>query len=120
MDAGGQLLFQGLVDEALTGDAAEPAKCRRGDRHREMGFPLGTGAGMAGMPMRLVDDVQSRRRKPLRQLIANRLGNTHRVSLRSPLCNSTAAARKPARLSPIYWMNPLSASLFAQSRSLRI
>src|SRR5205807_1151724 len=99
MNAGGQLLFQGLVDEALTGDAAEPAKCRRGDRHREMGFPLGAGAGVTGMPIRLVDDVQSRWRKPLSQLIAYRLGNTHRVSLRSPLCNSAAAARKPARSS---------------------
>src|SRR5205807_5633160 len=101
MDVGGQLLFQGVVDEALTGDAAEPAKCRGGDRHREMGFPLGAGAGMAGMPMRLVDDVQSRRRKPLRQLIANRFGNAHGDSLRSPLCNSTAATRKPARSSMI-------------------
>src|SRR5438046_8792019 len=101
MDAGGQLLFQGVVDEALTGDAAEPAKCRRGDRHREMGFPLGTGAGMAGMPMRLVDDVQSRRRKPLRQLIANRLGSTTRVSFRSPLWNSASAARQPASSSTI-------------------
>src|SRR5207248_11542580 len=120
MDAGGQLLFQGVVDEALTGDAAEPAKCRRVDRHREMGFPLGSGAGMAGMAMRLVDDVQSRWCKPLRQLIANRLGNTHRVSLRSPLCNSTAATRKPARSSTIKWMNALSASLFAPSSQLSI
>src|SRR6476660_3619001 len=101
MDPGGQLLFQGVVDEALTRDAAEPAKCRRGDRYREMGFPLGAGAGMAGMAMRLVDDVQSRWRKPLRQLVADRLGDTHRVSLRSPLCKSAAAARKPARSSTI-------------------
>src|SRR5256885_13821961 len=103
MDAGGQLLFQGLVDEALTGDAAAPAKCRRGDRHREMGFPLGTGAGMAVMPMRLVRDVQSRRTKPSRHLIEKRRGDSRRNVSRPPLCNSGGAARMPARSSPIYW-----------------
>ena len=53
-----KFVSQYLVHQALLGHPVKPVKRGRGDDHREMGFPSGTRAGMAGMVMRVINDLE--------------------------------------------------------------
>ena len=61
MDRSGQLVGEQRIDPALARDAALAGEGGGDDLDVKVGFPLRTGTGMAGMPVRLVADVEPHR-----------------------------------------------------------
>ena len=58
MNRAGQLFSEYLVDAALARDTGQPVKGARHNQQSEVRFPFGTGAGVTGVQMRLIDDVE--------------------------------------------------------------
>src|SRR5271165_7200182 len=97
MDAGRQFLGERLIDEALPRHPVVAGKGGGDDRQRKMRFAFRTRAGMPGVTMRLVDNVEPARRQSQGQLLTDRIGDGH-ISDPSMLAGSSAAAS--ARNSP--------------------
>ena len=73
MQAGGELVFQGLVDLALTLYATLAFEGRRHDLDPKMRFAALAMTGMAAMARRLVFDRQPRRCESRPELVVNRV-----------------------------------------------
>ena len=63
MNAAGQIIGQSLIDHAVDGDAGFAAESCSGDFYAVMGFAAVARAGVAGVKVRLIDDLQVVRRK---------------------------------------------------------
>src|SRR5262249_6407636 len=86
MQAGGEFILQGLVDQTLARDTALALERRRDDLDPEMRFAALAMAGMTAMTRRLVLDRQPRRRKSRPKLVVNRLCyGAHRLPLLPPV-----------------------------------
>src|SRR5438552_19172734 len=80
VDIGSELFGEDAADEALAGDPALSREGRRDDGDLEMAFAFVARAGMAGMAIGLVDDVEPSRVQPGAQFRVDRLGDAaHRV-----------------------------------------
>lgn len=100
MDSTGKLCRQRLVNQALTRDPPEPDEHPGDNDDGKMclaALPRPAGmTDMAGVPGRIVRDVEPRWSEPLHQLAPHRVGNGHWRPARSA---SAAAPRNPARSS---------------------
>ena len=77
MKAGLELRLQQPVNETLSLDPTEPDKGIRHDHHRVVSFSPRTGAGMTGMAMGIVDDLETGWRECRPQLRFDPLRSTH-------------------------------------------
>lgn len=100
MDSAGEFGRQCFVDQTLARNPPKPGEGRGNDDDSEMRLatlPCATGmTGMTSMPGRIVNDVEPGWGEPLRELLPDCVGDTHRRPVRS---NSAAAPRNPARSS---------------------
>src|SRR5262249_59911244 len=86
MQAGGEFVLQGLIDQTLARDAALALERRRHDLDPEMRFAALAMAGVATMARGLVLDRQPCRRESRPKLVVNRLCyGAHRLPLLPPV-----------------------------------
>ena len=77
----GQLFGEEGVDAPLARDAAFAGEGRGDDLDVKVAFSLGTGAGMAGMAVRLVADIEPERLQSRGELVTDALGDAHEKSV---------------------------------------
>src|SRR5262245_10663460 len=79
MNRSGQFLGQRRVDPALAFNPAKARESRGNDFNGEMRLAPRTGAGVAGMPCGIVDDVELQWLEAGFELGADSIGDTHGV-----------------------------------------
>jgi hypothetical protein len=75
VDVAPELFGEEAVNQALAGDATLSGEGGGDDGDVEMAFALGSRAGMAGMTVRFVDDIETRRTQPFAKFGANHVGD---------------------------------------------
>jgi hypothetical protein len=77
MDARGELVLQNVINAALAGQARQPLEGGRDDLDAKMRLPARPVAGMAGMEMRFVGDLEPLGRQGGGELALNPVGDAH-------------------------------------------
>jgi hypothetical protein len=88
VEAVGEFGGQQAVDETVTLNAAEAGEPPGDDSHSIMRAPAGTGAGVTGVPLGFVSDIEALRLEPSRQTRDNSFLHSHRPLSRSASSNS--------------------------------
>lgn len=94
MHAAGKLDGKCGINQAVALEPALPRERLRHDIHPEMTLAAGTVAGMAFVPVRLVDDPQAFRTESFGQLPCDEVMGSHRSGLATPAGRGQRQAAK--------------------------
>lgn len=87
MDRTFKLVLQEAINQPLAGQGLQPRKGGRFDRHDEMALPALPRPGMAGMAIRLIDDVQAAGGQARGKYVPHRVGDFSHSTMKAPrLC----------------------------------
>ncbi len=83
MDRPLELVFQQTVNQPLAGQGFQPLKGGRFDRHDEMALSALPRPGMAGMAIRLIDDVQAAGGQARGEGVPHRVGDFSHTTIKA-------------------------------------